>query len=87
MSKLNLKNFNEILARHLKDDKSEADLIKAELNVIGDIILDKTAQLLDELDKNGYDSEIFRQIKNIKNNSEYLVIRLMELEPMEEENG
>lgn len=88
MSKLNIKTFNDILVGALKENYTEADLIKEELNLVGDILIEECAKLLDELESKNYDSEIFRKIKNIKNNSESLVLRLLELEPMEEkENG
>lgn len=88
MSKLNLETFNNILVGAMKEGYTEADLIKAELNCIGNILFDECAKLLDELESKHYDSEIFRRIKNIKNNSEGLVLKLMELEPMEiVENG
>lgn len=88
MSELNIKTLNDILVGALKENYTEVDLIKAELNFVGDILLNECAKLLDELDSKNYDSEIFRRIKNIKNNSESLVLRLLELEPKEEkENG
>lgn len=82
---LTLNSLNEVLVNALKDGTSEKDLLEAELGIIADLVMTKTGELLDELDKNGYESELFTQIKNIKNNSEALINRLKELE--EAQNG
>ena len=82
MNKLNLETFNDILFEALKDQSVEGQikLLKAELNMIGDILFSKTAELLDELEQCGYESERFTRIKNIKNNTEGLLLKLEGLE-------
>lgn len=80
---LTLEGFNEILCKAIKDEYTEKDIIEAELNIIADITLEKTGQLLDELYQNGYKSKLFTEITNIKNNSEKLLDRLKELEEAE----
>ena len=53
MNKLNLETFNDILFGALKDQSVEGQIkmLKAELNMIGDILFSETAELLDELEK------------------------------------
>ena len=82
MNKLNLETFNDILFGTLKDQSVEGQikLLKAELNTIGDMLFSETAELLDELEQRGYESERFTRIKNIKSNSEGLLLRLEGLE-------
>ena len=82
MNKLNLETFNDILFGALKDHSVEGQikLLKAELNMIGDMLFSETAELLDELEQCGYESERFIRIKNIKNNSEGLLLKLKGLE-------
>ena len=82
MNKLNLETFNDILFGALKDQSVEGQikLLKAELNMIGDMLFSETAELLDELEQCGYESERFTRIKNIKSNSEGLLLKLEELE-------
>ena len=52
MNKLNLETFNDILFGALKDQSVEGQikLLKAELNMIGDMLFSETAELLDELE-------------------------------------
>ena len=82
MNKLNLETFNDILFGALKDQSVEGQikLLKAELNMIGDMLFSETAELLDELEQCGYESERFTRIKNIKSNSEGLLLKLEGLE-------
>ena len=82
MNKLNLETFNDILFGALKDQSVEGQikLLKAELNMIGDMLFSETSELLDELEQCGYESERFTRIKNIKSNSEGLLLKLEELE-------
>ena len=82
MNKLNLETFNDILFGALKDQNVEGQikLLKAELNMIGDMLFSETAELLDELEQYGYESERFTRIKNIKSNSEDLLLKLKGLE-------
>ena len=82
MNKLNLETLNDILFGALKDQSLEGQikLLKAELNMIGDMLFSETAELLDELEQCGYESERFTRIKNIKNNSEGLLLKLEGLE-------
>lgn len=82
MNKLNLETFNDILFGALKDQSVEGQikLLKAELNMIGDMLFSETAELLDELEQCGYKSERFTRIKNIKSNSEGLLLKLEGLE-------
>ena len=82
MNKLNLETFNDILFGALKDQGVEGQIkmLKAELNMIGDMLFSETAELLDELEKCGYESERFTRIKNIKSNTEGLLLKLEGLE-------
>ena len=82
MNKLNLETLNDILFGALKDQSVEGQikLLKAELNMIGDMLFSETAELLDELEQRGYESDRFTRIKNIKNNSEGLLLKLEGLE-------
>ena len=82
MNKLNLETFNDILFEALKNQSVEGQikLLKAELNMIGDMLFSETAELLDELEQCGYESERFTRIKNIKSNSEGLLLKLKGLE-------
>ena len=82
MNKLNLETFNDILFGALKDQSVEGQIkmLKAELNMIGDMLFSETAELLDELEQCGYESERFTRIKNIKSNSEGLLLKLEGLE-------
>ena len=68
MNKLNLETFNDILFEALKDQGIEGQikLLKSELNMIADMLFSETAELLDELEQCGYESERFTRIKNIK---------------------
>ena len=82
MNKINIETLNDILFGALKDQSVEGQikLLKAELNMIGDMLFSETAELLDELEQCGYESERFTRIKNIKNNSEGILLKLEELE-------
>ena len=82
MNKLNLETFNDILFGALKDQSLEGQikLLKAELNMIGDMLFSEMAELLDELEQCGYESERFTRIKNITSNSEGLLLKLEGLE-------
>ena len=82
MNKLNLETFNDILFGALKDQSVEGQikLLKAELNMVVDMLFSETAELLDELEQCGYESERFTRIKNIKSNSEGLLLKLEGLE-------
>ena len=82
MNKLNLETFNDILFGALKDQSVEGQikLLKAELNMVVDMLFSETAELLDELEQCGYESERFTHIKNIKSNSESLLLKLKGLE-------
>lgn len=81
MGKLNLESFNDILFGALKDQSKEGKLkmIEAELSMIANMMFDEMAELMDELEKNGYESERFTKIKNIKNNTESLVLEAEKL--------
>ena len=82
MNKLNLETFNDILFGALKDQSVEGQikLLKAELNMIGDMLFSETSELLDELEQCGYESERFTRIKNIKSNLEDWLLTLKGLE-------
>ena len=82
MNKLNLETFNDILFGVLKDQSVEGQikLLKAELNMVVDMLFSETAELLDELEQCGYESERFTRIKNIKSNLEDLLLTLKGLE-------
>ena len=82
MNKLNLETFNDILFGALKDQgiEGQIELLKSELNMIGDMLFSETAELLDELEQYGYESERFTRIKNINSNSEGLLLKLKGLE-------
>jgi len=77
MSKeLNIESFNDILFGALKDQSpmGKMKLIEAELNTVANMLYEEMAYLMDELEEKGYESKRFEKIKNIKNNSENLLI-------------
>lgn len=79
MSTLNIDTFNDILLKAAKDEESKIKIIEAELGMVASMFMDEVGLLLDELEKNGYKSEQFQKIQNIKNNSERLLEMLEEL--------
>lgn len=82
MAKLNLETFNEILFGALKDDSPEGklEMIKAELQIVQNIMFDMIGDLLDELHDSGYQGETFLKIENLKSNTECLIEQMEELE-------
>lgn len=80
MSTLNIDTFNDILLKAARDEESKIKIIEAELGMVANIFMDEVGLLLDELEKNGYKSEQFQKIQNIKNNSERLLEMLEELQ-------
>lgn len=80
MSTLNIDTFNDILLKAARDEESKIKIIEAELGMVANIFMDEVCLLLDELKKNGYKSEQFQKIQNIKNNSERLLEMLEELQ-------
>ena len=83
MSTFNLDTFNEILLKAAKDEESKIKILEAELEMTADIFYSEVAILLDELEKNGYKSEQFQKIINIKNNTEGLLVMVEELKSKE----
>lgn len=81
MAKLDLDSFNEILFQALKDGsvKGQIELIEAELSMTADIFYTEMGYLMDDLLAEGYESERFTKLKNIKANSEGLLEKLEEL--------
>lgn len=79
MSKLNIDTFNKILLKYAGDEDAELKLLIAEMGIISELFMDKVGLLLDELVDYGYTSNLFTEIKNIKNNSEQIVKRIEEL--------
>lgn len=80
MNTLNIDTFNEILLQASKDEESKVKILEAELAMVADIFYSEIAILLDELVDNGYKSEQFQKILNIKNNSERLLEMYEELQ-------
>lgn len=87
MGKLNIDSFNEILLGAMKEGYGEKELLEAEMAAIADMVMDLNGKLLDELEEKGYESDIFTMIKNIKNNTEHILERLLELEGEENEES
>ena len=79
MSNLNIDTFNKILLKYAGDEDVELKLLVAEMGIISELFMDKVGLLLDELVDYGYTSNLFTEIKNIKNNSEQIVKRIEEL--------
>ena len=75
MPKLTLESFNDIIMGAMKDasDEKRLELYDMELRVVGEMLSDAVADLLDELEASGYHSEHFDKILNIKANTESLV--------------
>ena len=80
MSTFNIDTFNDILLKAAKDEKSKIKIIEVELGMTASIYMDQVALLLDELEENGYKSEQFQKIQNIKNNFERLIEMFEELQ-------
>ena len=80
MNTLNIDTFNEILLKAAKDEESKVKILESELAIVADMFYSEVAVLLDELVDNGYKSEQFQKILNIKNNSERLLEMLEELQ-------
>lgn len=80
MADFTIDTFNEILLAHTIDDESKIKLLKAELELTYDMFMDEMIKLLEELEETGYNSEQFRKLSNIKNNSLHI---LEQLEGME----
>lgn len=80
MSTFNIDTFNDILLKAAKDEKSKIKIIEVELGMTASIYMDQVALLLDELKENGYKSEQFQKIQNIKNNFERLIEMFEELQ-------
>lgn len=75
MNTLNIDTFNNILLQAAKDEESKVKILEAELAMVADMLDLEVTVLLDELVNNGYKSEQFEKILNIKNNS----LRLIEM--------
>lgn len=75
MATLNLETFNNILIQGLKDQspKGILELLEAELKMCTDIFIDAVGAVMDELDENGYDSDNFRKVKQLKEYGERLI--------------
>ena len=69
MAEFTIDTLNEILFAHTIDDESKIKLLKAELELTYDMFMDEMIKLLEELEETGYNSEQFRKLSNIKNNS------------------
>lgn len=87
MGKLNLDTFNEILLGALKDGSPQGklEMLKAELEMVNNVFFSIVPEVLDELEANGYKSENFTKLCNVKANGEKLIKQIQELE--EEING
>ena len=86
MSKLNLDSFNDILFSAFKEQSVEKkiELLEHEISFSSEMFLDEVATLLEELDKNNYQSEQFEIIKNIMNNTARLI---KQVEGLKNEKG
>lgn len=76
MNGLNIDTFNETLETLLqaaKDEESKIKILEVEIGMTADVFYSEVAELLDELEKNGYTSERFQRIINIKDNIEHLL--------------
>lgn len=80
MSKIGINAFNQILLAAAQSDESKIEILRAELEMVQVIFLEKVGELLDELDANGYESEKFQEIRNVKNNTEHIFAMLDALE-------
>ena len=87
MDELNIIKFNEILLQYVNDDKKKLNILEDEMCMAADVFYDETAILLDELAEKGYESKQFQKIKNIRNNIEYFLKRIDELERKLKING
>lgn len=85
MPKLNIQTFNEILLKYCKDDNARIELLEKQLAMVADILWNETANLLQELEDTNYNSEQFKKIKAIKNNTEHIIEMLKELEAKQKE--
>ncbi len=83
MSKLNINSFNRILLAAAPDVESKIEILRAELEMVNGLLIHKMGELLDELDANGYESEKFQEIRNIKENTVSIFSMLEELEEKE----
>lgn len=79
MNTLNIDTFNNILLQAAKDEESKVKILEAELAMVADMLDLEVTVLLDELVNNGYKSEQFEKILNIKNNSMRLIEMYEEL--------
>lgn len=79
MAGLNINSFNEILLSAAKDEEAKIKILEAEIGMCADLFMNEVCVLLDELMSNGYKSEQFTKIQNIKDNSESLLTMLDEL--------
>lgn len=86
MAELNIETFNTILMKAAKDEEAKIKLIEMEIDFAHGILVDKTAQLLEELEKSGYQSKTFQEIKNITENVNVLIDKLDELQNEKEES-
>jgi len=66
----------------LKDNSIEGKIkfLVTELEMVNDVLTAEIYSLLDELEENGYESEQFTKIKNIKSNAERIIEQIKELE-------
>lgn len=82
MATLNIDSFNEILFEALKDTSTQGkiDIIRTELEMVAGVFVEACGEVLDELEQNGYKSEKFDKVQNIKKNAEHLLEELEELE-------
>lgn len=79
ISTLNIDTFNGILLEAAKDEESKIKILEAELEIVASLYMAEVAKLLDELENNGYKSEQFQKIINLKNNTESLFVMHDEL--------
>ena len=86
MAELNIETFNTILLKAAKDENAKIKLIEAEIGIAEAFLIDKTAELLEELELKGYDSKIFQDIKNITDNVGFLTEQLEKLTGEKEES-
>lgn len=80
MSGLSINTFNNILLAAAPDVESKIGILRAELEIIQGVFIEKVGELLDELDANGYESEKFQEIRNVKNNTEHIFAMIDALE-------
>lgn len=85
MTKLNIQTFNEIILKYCKDDNARIELLQKQLMMVNDILRNEIASLLQELEDTNYNSEQFKKIQTIKDDTAHIIKKLEELEAKKKE--